>query len=163
MAYFILGVALLALTLLAARWFVRAEPGDIRMALMWIVGLFAVMAAALMAVTGRVGGAVLPILLGASIIFRMRRSAARSAAEGYRRLSGAGSRGDEQFEMTVEEAGEILGVGPDADAGEIEAAFGRLMQGEDPDKGGRTFVAARATRAREVLLAEAAARTRENG
>ena len=159
MAYFILGVALLALTILAARWFVRAEPGDIRVALMWIVGLFAVMAAALMVATGRVGGAVLPILLGATIILRMR----RSAAERYRRLSDAGSRGDEQLEMTVEEASEILGVGADADGGEIEAAFARLMQGEDPDKGGRTFVAARATRAREVLLAAAAARTRENG
>ena len=161
MAYFILGVVLLALTILAARWFVRADPGDIRVALMWIVGVLAVMAAALMAATGRIGGAVLPIVIGATIILRMRRSGARSGAERYRRLSDAG--GDEQFEMSVEEAREILGVGADADAGEIEAAFGRLMRGEDPDKGGRTFVAARATRAREVLLAEAAGRTRENG
>ncbi len=65
--------------------------------------------------------------------------------------------------MTPEEAREILGVGPEADAGEIDAAYERLMAAENTDRRSRTFIAARAARAREVLQGDSRRQRRESG
>jgi len=54
--------------------------------------------------------------------------------------------------MTDEDARIILGVGPDASAAEIKAAFRAKMQRAHPDRGGAAEDAARLIAARDRLL-----------
>jgi hypothetical protein len=54
--------------------------------------------------------------------------------------------------MTEEEARSMLGVGPDATADEIQAAYTRLMRLVHPDKGGATGLATQLNAARDRLL-----------
>jgi hypothetical protein len=55
-------------------------------------------------------------------------------------------------DMTVEEAYDILGLAPDADAAAIKAAHHRLMMQLHPDHGGTDYLATKINRARDVLL-----------
>lgn len=55
-------------------------------------------------------------------------------------------------DMTVEEAYEILGLTPGADAEAIKAAHHRLMKQLHPDHGGTDYLATKINRARDVLL-----------
>ena len=50
------------------------------------------------------------------------------------------------------EARAILGVGKNADVGEIRAAHRRLMQAVHPDRGGSADLARRINSARDVLI-----------
>lgn len=54
--------------------------------------------------------------------------------------------------MSLEEARAILGVGPDATADEIQAAYLRLIRAVHPDKGGTSGLAAQLNAARDRLL-----------
>ncbi|MFI4951190.1 MAG: DnaJ domain-containing protein [Caulobacterales bacterium] len=54
--------------------------------------------------------------------------------------------------MSPEEARSILGVGPQATAEEIQAAYTRLMRLAHPDKGGTTGLASQLNAARDRLL-----------
>jgi hypothetical protein len=55
-------------------------------------------------------------------------------------------------DMTIEEAYEILGLSPGADAEAIKAAHHRLMKQLHPDHGGTDYLATKINRARDVLL-----------
>ena len=55
-------------------------------------------------------------------------------------------------DMTVEEAYDILGLAPGADAAAIKAAHHRLMMQLHPDHGGTDYLATKINRARDVLL-----------
>jgi hypothetical protein len=54
--------------------------------------------------------------------------------------------------MSLKDAREILGVGPDASPAEIRAAHKRLMRMAHPDKGGTSGLAAQLNAARDRLL-----------
>ncbi len=54
--------------------------------------------------------------------------------------------------MSRDEALRILGLGKDADAAEIKAAYHRLIAGLHPDRGGSAYLAAKINEARDVLL-----------
>ncbi|HYE46500.1 MAG TPA: J domain-containing protein [Caulobacter sp.] len=57
-----------------------------------------------------------------------------------------------RIEPSDTEARAILGVGPDADEAEINAAYGRLIRMAHPDKGGTSGLAAQLNAARDQLL-----------
>lgn len=56
--------------------------------------------------------------------------------------------------MSLEEARSVLGVGPEATVGEIQAAYTRLMRMAHPDKGGTTGLASQLNAARDRLLGD---------
>jgi hypothetical protein len=77
------------------------------------------------------------------------RDKAQGASE---RREGERPRGGGSARMTKEEAYEVLGVAPGANAEEIKEAYRRLMQKMHPDQGGSTYLAAKINQARDVLL-----------
>jgi hypothetical protein len=66
--------------------------------------------------------------------------------------AGAGHQSPRGDGMTVEEAYEVLGLSPGADAAAIKAAHHRLMMQLHPDHGGTDYLATQINRARDVLL-----------
>ena len=57
-----------------------------------------------------------------------------------------------QGAMPVEQARSLLGVGPEATAAEVNAAWRRLMARAHPDQGGTEGLAAQLNAARDALL-----------
>jgi len=55
-------------------------------------------------------------------------------------------------DVGLDEARSILGVGPEATEGEIQAAYTRLMRMAHPDKGGTSGLASQLNAARDRLL-----------
>ena len=56
--------------------------------------------------------------------------------------------------MSVREALEVLGLGPEASDDDVRAAYRELMKKVHPDAGGTNALAARVRQARDVLLGE---------
>lgn len=65
---------------------------------------------------------------------------------------GGGGRGQSSGRMTVEEARDILGVGPRATDEEIEAAYRAAIKRNHPDAGGSGWLAAKINEAKALLL-----------
>ena len=115
----------------------------------------------ILAATGRlhwiaaVGAAILPFLRrGLSLlrylpIFR----SLFGAYQQYGRKNGTGSSGrGSGSSMGLDEAREILGLGPNPSRNEIIEAHRRLMQKVHPDRGGSTYLAQQLNEAKRVLL-----------
>jgi hypothetical protein len=105
------------------------------------LALAAFTAAAFVGVRGAWGAAIVLVVIGLWLGASVRRPA--SPGQAPPRASGP---------MSVEEARRILGVGPEAGAEEIRAAYTRLMRAVHPDKGGTAGLAAQLNAARDRLL-----------
>lgn len=86
-------------------------------------------------------GAVPAVLAGLYALWRIRQPFAPGSARKVFKT-----------DMSVEEARDVLGVGADADAETIRAAYRRLIALTHPDRGGTEALARNINRARDVLL-----------
>lgn len=142
MVYIVLGiVAFLAL------WFglhalARASAEGLRRVVLFCATLLGGALAGYLFLKGNVplGSLVLGAVLG--LYFPRRRSTAQARAAPFTAAD----------PMTLEEACDILGVRPQANRQEIEAAYRALIKKLHPDSGGTDWFARRLTAAREFLL-----------
>ena len=102
-----------------------------------VAALIALIGSAGLAARGAVleGGLLAVLGLGLAVAARRRPPRPAAPADG----------------MSVEDARRTLGVGPDADRDEVEAAYRRLMRRVHPDVGGAPGLASQLNLAREVL------------
>ena len=113
MTYLILGVAVLVGALLAARWYVNAQPSALLKALKWTFVIIVVLVAIALIVTRRIDWALLAILALLPWFVRFR-SAAR-AAKNFSRMAAAGP----------------TGGAPTGQSSEIETAYVRMILDHD--------------------------------
>lgn len=143
MIYLAIGAAVL--------WFlVGLGRGKLRFQREWRIASsgFALAAFAAAAYVGLRGGweiSIILVILGLWLVTTARLRAPRPSAPAAP-PSSAG--------MSLREARSILGVGPEADEADVQAAYGRLIRMAHPDKGGTTGLAAQLNAARDRLLRE---------
>ncbi|MBS0333047.1 MAG: DnaJ domain-containing protein [Proteobacteria bacterium] len=141
MLYLIVGAAILWLLVGLGRGQVVFKRREWRLA----SGGFAIAAFAGAAYVGLRGGweiSIVLVVLGLWLVTTARLNAPRAPPPPRPRRA----------EMTPAEARSILGVGPDAEPQEIQAAYKRLMRAVHPDQGGTSGLAAQLNQARDVLL-----------
>ncbi|ANI77895.1 MULTISPECIES: J domain-containing protein [Sphingobium] len=88
-----------------------------------------------------------PLLIGATLFFFAQGQKAKPATPKARPTP---------LSDDIVKARALLGVGADADAGEIRAAHRRLIASVHPDRGGTEALAAQINAARDLLLAQQA-------
>jgi hypothetical protein len=119
-----------------------------------IVGL------AILSATGRlhwiaaVGAAILPFLKRGLSLFRYLPifRGLFGAYQQYGKRSAGSNNAGAGSSMGLDEAREILGLGPNPSRDEIINAHRRLMQKVHPDRGGSDYLAAQINQAKETLL-----------
>ena len=171
-AYFLLGVFMLAGLLLLGRWFVSVSPANLARGIKWGLGIVAALLIGYLALSGRlavalgaVAGIIPFILRWARLLlflrqaFNFRRffkkgSAGSGAGSGANSggKGGQGRSGQEDSSMSREEAWQVLGLKEGASEAEINAAHHRLIAASHPDQGGSNWLASRINQARDVLL-----------
>lgn len=137
------------------RWLKKAHPqhaakimAGLGAGLLFAFGIFLVL-------TGKLAGLA---AVGAGVWLWVQRALkAHAVWKTFRGMAGGGTAAPQPpapptGAMSVDEARQILGVGPDADAAAIKAAHRRLMEANHPDRGGSNWIAARLNQARDRLL-----------
>jgi len=90
-----------------------------------------------------------PLLVGATLFFFAEGQKGRA---GQPKVDARAAAGPDELAR----ARALLGVGPEADAGQIRAAHRRLIASVHPDRGGTEALAAQLNAARDLLLANRA-------
>jgi hypothetical protein len=137
MIYLAIGCA----ALVALLWASRGKPVLKHREWRFLAGVLALAcfaAAAYVGIRGGWGKSIVLVVMGLWLAVSTRRT-------GMGPPAASGKLGDS-------EARAILGVGPDASAEEIRAAYSRLMRMAHPDKGGTDGLAAQLNAARDRLL-----------
>jgi len=122
-----------------------------------ILGLIVLAATGRMHWIAAIGAAIIPFLRRAVSllrylpIFRGLFGAYQQYGGGSGSGGGGGSKSSDS-NMSLDEAREILGLGPDPSRDDIIAAHRRLMQKVHPDRGGSTYLAQQLNEAKRVLL-----------
>jgi DnaJ family protein C protein 19 len=159
MILLLLGLVALAVLLLLANGFSRAQVRTLKRLAAWVAVLAGVAMACLLLLTGRGLSAVAALFFFAPMaITWWREGGMRPGKRPGGSSGGGGSPGGRSAggtsggAMSRAEALEILGLPPEADEAAIQAAYRRLMMTAHPDRGGSTWFAVRLNQARTVLL-----------
>jgi len=150
MLWLLLGTAILTVLLLGLRAFERAPVGAIYTLLKWIAAFGGIALVLLLFLSGRGAQALGGLVLVGPLLWRRWH-------QGKAAFGGFGSTAPpppprQSASMTRQEAFEVLGLKPGADADAIHAAHRRLMRTAHPDAGGSDWLASRVNQARDVLL-----------
>ncbi len=151
----LLGGAALLLFIGGLQAFSRASVRTIKSLLAWIVALAGLSLTLLLVLTGKGPFAFFALTLVLPLLRDF--VANRTGNSGASARPGAGRRSGSPT-MTVEEALQVLGLGPGASPDEIRAAHRRLMRAAHPDGGGSDWLASRINQARDILLKQGRAR-----
>ncbi|HTV37372.1 MAG TPA: DnaJ domain-containing protein [Xanthobacteraceae bacterium] len=159
---FLFGVVVLILVLWAANAFSKADPKQAARILRSIGGYAALIFAVFLLVRGEFVAAIPVGVFGLGLLGRIRLWPtvyySNGGQAGWREYaqrdaaSGDGPRSPSGGKMTEQEAYQILGVEPGANAQEITRAHRSLMKKLHPDQGGSTYLAARVNAAKDALL-----------
>ncbi len=148
----LLGLVVLVTALTLARWYATADVKNLKRTLAWLgIGLLA-LAAAFLALTGRMGpalAALAGLMVWAGRIINLLHMGRQFGGVFGARRAPPGSSGPE---MTEEEALRILGLAPGATADDIKAAHRRIIEQIHPDRGGSDYLAAKVNIAKDFLL-----------
>jgi hypothetical protein len=149
MLWLLLGAAILTASILILRAFERASVATIYTLVKWIAAFGGIAVAVLLLLSGRGFQALAGLALAGPMLWRRWGSG----------FGGSGFTGAPRTPpprqgaaMTRDEAYQILGLKPGADADAIHAAHRRLMRAAHPDTGGSDWLASRINQARDVLL-----------
>ena len=148
----LIGLVVLVTALTLARWYATADVKNLKRTLAWLgIGLLA-LAAAFLALTGRMGAALAALaglmVWAGRIINLLHMGRQFGGVFGAKRAPP----GSSEPQMTEEEAFRILGLAPGATADEIKAAHRRIIEQIHPDRGGSDYLAAKVNIAKDFLL-----------
>lgn len=150
MLWLLLGTAILTVLLLGLRAFERAPVGAIYTLLKWIAAFGGIALTVLLLISGRGPQALGGLVLAGPLLWRRWHQGRAGLGSGG--TAGAPPPPRQSSSMTRQEAYEVLGLKPGADADAIHAAHRRLMRAAHPDAGGSDWLASRVNQARDVLL-----------
>jgi DnaJ family protein C protein 19 len=155
MLWLILGGLALVFLMGGLRAFERASVDTIKSLFAWIIALGGLSLGALLLLSGRGAMAISGLVMFGPLIWQHWRASQSGQGRGAQSQSQSQSQPPPRRSssgMTMEEAWQVLGLQPGADADAIRAAHRRLMRGAHPDGGGSDWLAARVNQARDLLL-----------
>lgn len=150
MLWLVAGLILAGVMMVALQWWSRADVGQAKQALFWVVIGAALMIGGILLATGKGFASIVPIGYAAFSMFQKHKASAQNNGEG----GNARRKNPNQRTMTREQALEILGLEDGATDDEITAAHRRMIAKAHPDMGGSDWMAAQVNAARERLLGD---------
>lgn len=148
MLWLLIGTVILTALLLSLRAFERASVATISSLVKWITAFGGIALTLLLLLSGRGPQALAGLVLVGPLLWRRW----QQHGSGFTGSGGTPPPRRQGSSMTRDEAYEVLGLKPGADANEVHAAHRRLMRLAHPDTGGSDWLASRINQARDVLL-----------